>query len=180
MAIPDYQSIMLPLLKLVSDKQEYRTRDCIEKLADIFNLNEDERKELLASGQQQIFDNRVGWARTYLKKAGLLESPKRAFIKITQRGIDVLNKNPNEINVSYLTQFDEFVNFLKATKKENSTENVEKSKNLTHKTPEESLDEAYTKLRTELAQYMLDYDLGVSKVASYDIKKIDTDYFSEE
>lgn len=69
MAIPDYQSVMLPLLKLVSDGREYRTRECIEKLADEFGLSEDERKELLVSGQQTVFDNRVGWARTYLKKS---------------------------------------------------------------------------------------------------------------
>lgn len=152
MSIPDYQSIMLPLLKLVSDKQEYKTRDCIDKLADKFNLSEDERKELLASGQQ-IFDNRVGWARTYLKKAGLLESPKRGLIKITQRGIDAVNSGINEINGAYLSQFTEFLNFVYSPKKEVNTGVV--SNETSHKTPEDSLDEAYTKLRTEVAQEIL-------------------------
>ena len=85
--IPDYQSIMLPLLKLISDKQEHKFRDIIEELAKQFKLTNDERKELLPSGQQPTFDNRVGWAKTYLKKAGLLDSPKRATIVITQRGL---------------------------------------------------------------------------------------------
>lgn len=83
MAIPDYQTIMLPLLKYADDKQEHSLRETIDFLANQFKLNDDERKELLPSGQQPIFVNRVGWARTYLKKAGLLESTKRAFFKIT-------------------------------------------------------------------------------------------------
>ena len=68
--IPDYQSLMLPLLKLVSDGQEHKYRDLIESLAIEFEVTDEERKELLASGNQAIFDNRVGWAKTYLKKAG--------------------------------------------------------------------------------------------------------------
>ena len=72
MAIPDYQSIMLPLLKLVSDGQEYKMRDVTDKLADHFNLTEEERQEPIPSGTQALFYNRVGWARTYLVKAGLL------------------------------------------------------------------------------------------------------------
>jgi restriction endonuclease Mrr len=70
MAIPDYQSIMLPLLKFVGDEKEHSLRESIEALADEFDLSEQERKELLPSGQQAAFDNRVGWARTYMKKAG--------------------------------------------------------------------------------------------------------------
>lgn len=75
MAIPDYQKIMLPLLKYALDGQEHSMREAIGALADQFNLSEDERKELLPSGQQPLFDNRVGWARAYLKKAGLLATP---------------------------------------------------------------------------------------------------------
>lgn len=82
--IPDYQSIMLPLLKAVSDNKEYRMQELTELLSKTFKLTEQERKELLPSGQQRVFDNRVAWARTYLKKAGLLESPRRAFIKISE------------------------------------------------------------------------------------------------
>lgn len=99
MAIPDYQTIMLPLLKAVSDSKEHKFRDLIEKLAIGFNLTEIERKELLPSGVQSIFDNRVAWAKTYLKKAKLIDSPKRAFIIISERGIQVLRENPDYIDV---------------------------------------------------------------------------------
>ena len=77
MSIPDFQSVMLPLLQYAGDGKEHSLRDAITFLADVFNLSDEERKELLSSGQQAVFDNRVGWARTHLKKAGLLESPKR-------------------------------------------------------------------------------------------------------
>ena len=77
MAIPDYQTLMLPVLRLASDGKEHRFRDAIDTLADEFQLTEDERKELLPSGTQALFTNRVGWARSYMKQAGLLDSPKR-------------------------------------------------------------------------------------------------------
>lgn len=86
MPIPDYQTIMLPLLNLTSDGHEHKIGDLVEKLAIQFRLNEEERKELLPSGQTFVFGSRVGWARTYLKKAGLLESRKRATVEITKRG----------------------------------------------------------------------------------------------
>ena len=86
MAIPDYQRVMLPLLRFAADGEEHSLREAIEELADQFDLSEDERKELLPSGGQATFDNRVGWARTYMKKAGLLESPRRGYFKITDSG----------------------------------------------------------------------------------------------
>jgi restriction system protein len=85
--IPDYQSIMLPLLKFAGDKKEHSIREAIEHIANIFNLSEEERREVLSSGQQYIIDNRVSWARTFLKKAGLLESTKRSYFKITDLGL---------------------------------------------------------------------------------------------
>ena len=85
MPIPGYQSIMLPLLKFAGDKKEHSFREAIEHIANIFNLSEEERKEVLPRGQQYIIDNRVGWARTYLKKAGLLESTKRTYFLCTRQ-----------------------------------------------------------------------------------------------
>ena len=85
MAIPDYQTVMLPLLRFASDQKEYSTREAIGSLADHFRLTEGERKELLPSGRQAKFDNRVGWASTYMKKAGLLEKPRRGFFKSQAR-----------------------------------------------------------------------------------------------
>jgi restriction system protein len=92
MGIPDYQSIMLPLLRATGDGQEHTVTSLVEALAMTFKVTADERRQLLPSGRQFLFDNRVGWARTYLKKSGLLSSPKRGHIQITQRGAQVLSQ----------------------------------------------------------------------------------------
>lgn len=151
--IPDYQSLMLPLLRLVSDRQEYKFRDIVDRLAAQFNLSDDERKELLASGQQPIFDNRVGWAKTYLRKAGLLDTPKRATIVITQRGLEVLKQNPERINARFLRQFPEFVEFQ--TTKRDALEEEQTSDEIDTQTPEETLENAYRKIRKSLALEIL-------------------------
>ncbi|MGC3977799.1 MAG: winged helix-turn-helix domain-containing protein [Paludibacteraceae bacterium] len=117
--IPDYQSLMLPLLKLVSDGEEHIYRDLIEKLAVEFNVTDEERKELLASGVQPIFDNRVGWAKTYLKKAGLLVSPKRTVFMITEQGKQTLTENLERIDNRYLKQFPAFIEFQNLSKNGN-------------------------------------------------------------
>ena len=108
MPIPDYQTAMLPLLRFAADGNEHRFRDAIESLAQDFALTDEERTEMLPSGTAPLFDNRVGWARTYLKQAGLLTSPKRGVLQITERGRSLLAKRPAQINVATLDQFDEF------------------------------------------------------------------------
>ena len=109
--IPDYQTVMLPLLRFAADKREHSTREAIEQLANHFGLTEDERKELLPSGGQATFDNRLGWARTYMRKAGLLDAPRRGYFRITDRGLEVLATNPEAINVKFLEQYPEFREF---------------------------------------------------------------------
>jgi restriction system protein len=150
--IPDFQSIMLPLLKLLSDKREYQIRDIVEDLSNVFHLTEDERKEMLPSGTQPTFSNRVAWARTYLKKAGLISAPRRAVNQITELGLEVLKQNPPLINIAFLKQFPEFVEF-QSTKKETTDETA--SETNTSLTPEENLDTAYHALRQSLAQDLL-------------------------
>ena len=120
MAIPDYQTIMLPLLRFAGDQQEHSLREAIDQLAQNFGLTEVERKELLPSGLQEVFNNRVAWARTYMGKAGLLESTRRGYFKITDRGVKVLKQNPDRIDVKFLEQFEEFRQFraLRHTKTE--------------------------------------------------------------
>lgn len=153
--IPDYQSLMLPLLKLVSDKQEHKYRDLIENLATEFQVTDEERKELLASGNQAIFDNRVGWAKTYLKKAGLLDSPKRATFVITQIGLDTLKKNPDRVDAKYLRQFPAFLEFQNASRNDNETEEEIIIVETNEQTPEENLDKAYQRIRKSLASELL-------------------------
>jgi restriction system protein len=107
MPIPDYQTIMLPLLQLLVDKKEYIFKDVVTALGKQFKLTDQELSELLPSGQSLLFANRVGWARTYLKKAGLLDAPKRGMVSITGRGLDVLKKKPKKIDNNLLKQFPE-------------------------------------------------------------------------
>jgi restriction system protein len=159
MAIPDYQSIMLPFLQVLSDNKEHSTRELIERLSQAFRLSDQERKELLTGGQR-IFDNRVGWARTYLKKAGLIESPKRGFHKITPRGAQVLSQKPGKIDVKFLEQFPEFIEF-RATRKDSGGE-TEKLPNADGQTPEEVLESAYQSIRKELAEELLGKVIALS------------------
>jgi restriction system protein len=155
MAIPDYQTCMLPFLRYLSDGAEHTLRDAEESLSDHFKLTTAERAELLPSGQQGIFRNRIGWARTYLKKAALLESPKRGVFKITQRGQKTL------IDVRYLEQFPEFIDFREMSKPENGAvapAELPQSKT----TPEEAIELTHQSLREQLAAELLGRILGCS------------------
>lgn len=151
MPIPDYQTIMLPLLKLTADGHEHKIGDLVETLALQFRLTEEERKELLPSGQTFVFGSRVGWARTYLKKAGLLESRKRATVEITKRGLSVLKQKPQKINVKLLRQFPEFLEFQNTKKDEENPISDSPDQN-NAQTPEEILENAYQSIRKSLAQ----------------------------
>lgn len=152
MAIPEFQSFLLPLLIFAGDGKEHSLREAIEALADNFHLDVTERNELLPSGRQATFDNRVGWARTYLKKAGLLSSTKRSHFQITARGQEVLARKPTQINVAFLRQFPEFVEFHRGQNKDIGlpvTEEVERA------TPEESIETAYQRARAGLSVELL-------------------------
>ncbi len=150
MAIPDYQSIMLPLLRFAADENEHSLREAIEGLAEKFELTDAERKELLPSGQQPTFDNRVAWARTYLSKAGLLEATRRGHFRLTQRGREVVAKNPPEINVKFLERFPEFMEFRTKRREPDEAAGAE---NL--QTPAELLETGYQKLREDLSAELL-------------------------
>lgn len=151
--IPGFQEIFKPLLTLVNDSQEHQMRDVLEKLTRHFKLTEDEQKELLPSGKQEVFENRVGWAKTYLKKAKVLDAPKRATIVITQRGKDILKENPKEINVKYLKKFPEFKEFHEHKPSEEDTREDELIESST--SPEETLEIAYQNIRKNIAQELL-------------------------
>ncbi|HPW34674.1 MAG TPA: restriction endonuclease [Candidatus Paceibacterota bacterium] len=155
MAIPDYQMLMLPLLKSVSDEQEHKTRDVADFLSDEFELTETERKELLPSGRQPIIDNRIGWARTYMLKAGLLSAPKRGYIRITDKGLEVLRQKPKRINIKFLEQFPEFIEF-RTIKKEVSKETVKGDEDVEDVTPDELMDRGYNSINASLTQELLE------------------------
>ncbi len=112
MAIPDYQSLMLPVLRLASDGAEHRIADVVDSLAEQLKLSDSEREELLPSGKQPVFNNRVHWAKTYLAQAKLLVGTRRAFFKITDRGRAALAENISRIDAKYLRRFPEFNSFI--------------------------------------------------------------------
>lgn len=156
MAIPAYQSVMLPALRVFPDQKEHSLREVIETLAGTFKLSDEERKELLPSGNDRVFDNRVGWAMLYLKKACLLESTRRGFYRITQRGLEVLKQNPPEIDNKFLKRYREFIEFTKGGPTKDKTEARKYEGGLGKQTPQESVEYAYQKIKQDLAHELLD------------------------
>ena len=158
MAIPDYQTVMLPLLKFASDGQTHTFREAVEHLAGEFGLSPQERSELLPSGRQALFTNRVGWASFYLKKAGLLEKkPHLGAFSVTARGREVIAHNPDRIDSEFLERFPEFVEFRNQSRRtrENGTVPVTDATTQPAETPEEALESAYQTIRQGLAQELL-------------------------
>lgn len=151
MAIPDYQTIMLPLLKFASDGKEHTLREAVDKLANEFKLTDEERELKLPSGQQTVLHNRVGWARTYLKKALLLNAPRRSYFQISLRGNEILASNPMRIDIEFLNQFPEFREFKSLRHEKEGEDSIP----TVGDTPEEVLEEAYINLRQDLASDIL-------------------------
>ena len=160
MPVPDYQSCMKPLLRILAERGELHLRQATEALADHFGLTADQRAELLPSGRQQVYRNRGAWAKTYLLKAGLVETPRRGFVRITAEGRDLVARDPTVLNTRYLRdnypQFREFQQMrrdqaidrdtgIAARDHEPQTEGEETV------TPEESLEQSHQLLRTTLA-----------------------------
>ncbi|WP_175944231.1 restriction endonuclease [Caballeronia sp. BCC1704] len=153
MAIPDFQTLMLPVLRS-SEMGEVKISDVVQSLADKFELTEDERSELLPSGKQTTFANRVHWAKSYLGKAGLVELTKRAHFKISDRGREVLANPPEKIDIHFLDQFPEFVLFRDAG---NGSDNAGKDSptveavQASGMTPDEIIRKAHAELDDELS-----------------------------
>jgi restriction system protein len=157
MPIPDYQTVMLPLLNIAADGQEHHIRDAINTLAAQFKLTEEERKELLPSGVDRVFDNRIGWARTYLKKAGLIEYPKRGYFRATERGQRIIDQKVPRIDVVFLKQYPEFLEFFAAKGSVTGNEGTlePESPEVGSVTPEEALASGYLKLRKQIESDLL-------------------------
>ncbi len=162
MPIPDYQTLMLPLLKIAADGLEHRFRDIIDELADQYKLSADERAEMLPSGTAALFDNRVGWARTYLKQAGLLESTKRGVFRIAPDGVALLKDAPSRIDVALLHRYPKFREFQSRRRdteqeawKAQASPKIDVEENVSE-TPEDLLASAYTRLRKNLEADLLE------------------------
>jgi restriction system protein len=157
MPIPGFQDLMLPLLQIAEDGNEHNSREVIEKLADWFQLTDEERVELLPSGVQARFDNRVEWVKTHLKKAGLLETTGRGRFKITERGIGVLQEAPEFINMKYLAQFAAYREFQRRLPQEvQETATREDVSSTPQEILEANLLETHSSLNEILADKVLD------------------------
>jgi restriction system protein len=154
-SVPAYHILMLPLLKVMNEGNEMTTNQIKDAVAKYLGLTEEALVERLESGAQTIFDNRIGWARTYLFKAGLLDRPRRAIYVISEAGNKVLENPPNEIDVNYLKSFEQFSEFQERTKNESeTTESIKKSED--QLTPEEQVEKGVSRIQIELQNEILD------------------------
>jgi restriction system protein len=160
MAIPDYQTLMLPVLKAAADGREHRIGDVTKQLATDFGLTDEELRQFLPSGTQLTFANRVGWAKSYLVQAGLLEATKRAHFKVTARGMKVLGERPQRIDNEYLSNFPEFVQFRERARLPVASEPVAKVDApiapLLKETPDEILRSTAKQIEKALEKEILD------------------------
>jgi restriction system protein len=158
MTVPDFQSFMLPLLKFTADGEEHKQSEAADALLHHFSITESERKEMLPSGRQTRFDNRIAWAVVYLRKAGFLESPRRGKFRITERGKEILKSNPARINVKFLMEHGnpEFRDFHRPPRHGGDhAESNHDDSNTDLRTPREVLESGYQELRRDLAQELL-------------------------
>lgn len=155
MAIPDFQSCMIPILRTIADGAEYSMKQVADTLAIQFDLSEQEKTQMLPSGRQELFYNRVAWAKFYLSKAELILSPKRGSIKISEAGIKLLSEKVDYINLKYLKRFPAYVAFKELTKSESENDLGVDEQDGVSQTPEELLESAHQKIKKELAQDVL-------------------------
>jgi restriction system protein len=158
MPVPGYQEFMRPILETVSDGQDHNVREAYRRVADRLGLTDEDRQELIPSGTQRLLDNRTGWAKTYLLKAGLLESPRRAFIRITARGRQALG-GTDRIDSRYLRQFPEFLEFLRGEEDKEENGPPAKVPDVTpsgETTPEELIQSGFRQIQTALASDLLE------------------------
>jgi restriction system protein len=157
MAVPDFQSMMLPFLRSTADGEEHQMVDVRQMLAKEFQLTEAEIKELLPSGKQSRFSNRVAWAKVYLAQAGLLDTPKRGAFRISNRGRELLSNPPEAIDIKFLERYPEFLEFRYQRKKHDEGSESEDEKGIKKEieTPEEALEQAALRLNEELSTQLL-------------------------
>lgn len=156
MAIPDYQTLMLPLLKAVSDGQIHKIHSLYQKLSDEYQLTSEERAARVPSGRETTIKNRISWARTYLKKAGLIASPEKGMVQITNQGESVLKKKPKKIDNVFLREFDAFIEFRPRSGDKDKYGQQEDIEAEIQSTPEERLGSAYQLLRETLMTDLLE------------------------
>ncbi|MDR1761442.1 MAG: restriction endonuclease, partial [Bacteroidales bacterium] len=154
--IPDFQTIMLPVLELMEDKKEHILKDLLLQICNKYNLTDAEREELVPSGVQTKIYNRVSWVTTYLKKAGLIISPKRSTFNITEKGLEILKSKPQRIDLKYLKTIPDYNKWKDTYAKDwQDAQSFDKKEVVEeieiNQTPEELLEGAYSQLKEVLA-----------------------------
>ena len=149
--IPDFQSIMLPILKSFKEGEIKSSKELRLNMVNYFKITEEEQKEKIPSGKQFTYSNRIAWAISYLKMAELIFSPKRGSYRITEEGVNVLKNPPEKITISFLKQFE---NFSKNRNPERD-ESIEQDKQITEKTPDELIEIGYKQIKNELSLQLL-------------------------
>ncbi|MFO7839455.1 MAG: winged helix-turn-helix domain-containing protein, partial [Desulfosalsimonadaceae bacterium] len=154
MAIPDYETLMLPILQFLSDGENRKTSEVVSYVSDLFNLTDEERKQLIPSGRAKLISNRVGWACTYLRKAGLISSQLRGWNQITENGQAVLSEKPGKVDNAYLSRFEAFQEFRTNRAAKSGIPSESSVSGHEEKTPEEIIG-----LQKELINYNISRDL---------------------
>lgn len=149
--IPDFQSIMLPLLKSFKESEIKSSKELRFNMVNHFNITEEEQKEKVPSGKQFTYSNRIAWAISYLKMAELIFSPKRGSYRLTEEGVNVLKNPPEKITISFLKQFE---NFSKNRNPERD-ESIEQDEQITEKTPDELIEIGYKQIKNGLSLQLL-------------------------
>ena len=155
MTIPDFESCMLPLLRAVQDGNEWTMKDVTSRLCDEFDLSSDEREEMLPSGKVRVIVNRVGWAKSYIKEAGLVAPIRRGVIRITDEGKSVLDENPDQIDMNYLLRFPSYVAWRDRRKTTSPSASTPEVVPATASTPDDLIVQAYEELHDALAEELL-------------------------
>lgn len=154
MAIPNYQILMLPVLKSIEGNELLQYSKLVELVTNQFNFSQDEKKEMIPSGKTTVLKSRIGWAKSYLKQAGLLFYPKRGFVSLTPVGKEVLSKSPKIIDTNYLKQFPDFIKFIDRGSAANKQPgNGEELQNIT---PDELMEETYSTLKNKILDELID------------------------
>lgn len=169
MTIPDFQTVMRPVLAHLADNEAHRSRSVKDAVADEFQLTTEEREELLPSGRQRVIDNRVGWALTYLSQAGLVERPQRGLVRITDLGHQVLTDHPHRVDMKVLEQFPAYIEFRDRTRQPKTIASAPTVTPSEVASPQDLIERAVAESRAVLEAELLKRALALSPTGFEDL-----------
>jgi len=164
MAIPSFDEMYIPTLKCLVDENEHTTREINDFIADDMQISDEDRLELLPSGKEEIFRSRASWTRTYLKRAGLIKSPRRSIFVITDFGKKMLLESPEKIGLSLFNESEMFRSFYYSNKSNTGKNNIVPTSTevIADHTPQDDLEEALQKINSDLADDLMGEIINIS------------------